>query len=354
ISAGAKMVDFAGWEMPIQYKGIMSEHNAVREKVGIFDVSHMGEIEVQGPQALEFCQLISTNDVSTLEPGRVQYSCFLDRKGGIIDDCTLYQLGKDHYLFVVNAASKDRVLDWFVTNSIEGAQVKDQSDRYALIALQGKNAEPLLSKVVHKNLSSIEYYGFAWIEHEGHAVMVSRTGYTGEDGFELYIPWDHAQALWNVLLSEGQEYGIQAVGLGARDTLRLEMGYLLYGQDMSMDTNPIEAGLQWICKMNKGTFIGKEAILAVKEKGPEKKLRALQLMGKGVPRSGYKVYEDTREIGQLSSGTFSPSIKSGIALGYLPSEYRLGSIVQIDLRGKRIPAKLVKGPFVSPSTKKSS
>ncbi|MEZ4703856.1 MAG: glycine cleavage system aminomethyltransferase GcvT [Bdellovibrionota bacterium] len=352
----AKMVDFAGWDMPIQYEGIMAEHEAVREHVGIFDVSHMGEIEVQGPKALEFCQMLTTNDVAELKPGKIQYSCFLNREGGIIDDCTLYQLGPQHYLFVVNAASKDRVYEWFQKNAIDGAFIQDQSDQYALIALQGKKADDLLTAVLKKDLQSIPYYGFAWLEILGKAVLVSRTGYTGEDGFELYIPWDHAPKVWELLESKGlqEPFHLKTVGLGARDTLRLEMGYLLYGKDMSESTTPLEAGLQWICKMDKGSFIGKEALLTQKEKGFARRLRAISVLGRGVPRTGHTVWHDHKEVGLITSGTFSPSAKMGIALGYVPSELAIGTHVDIDIRGKKIPAKIVKAPFVSSNTKKSN
>ena len=353
IQLKARMVDFAGWQMPIQYApGIIKEHEAVRDHVGIFDVSHMGEIEISGSSALAFCQWIACNDASFLKPGKIQYSAILNENGGVIDDCTLYQLAEDHYLFVVNASRKAQVLNWFLKNKMEKVTITDKSDYFGLLALQGKQSQALLSEVLGRELDSIKYYEFAIAQYQGHALIVSRTGYSGEDGFEIYIPESIVVSLWEELLNKGQTFKIQPIGLGARDTLRLEMGYMLYGQDMDEATTALEAGLSWIVKMDKGNFCGKKALLAQKESGLEQKVFGLKMVDKGIPRAHYKIYKDETMLGEVTSGTFSPTLKKGIALARLSSKIKLGDDVWVEIRNEKHPAIIVKPPFATPSVKK--
>lgn len=349
---GARIVEFAGWEMPIQYKGIIEEHEAVRNQVGIFDVSHMGEIEISGPLAFEFCQTISCNDVSNLKPGKIQYSAILNETGGLIDDCTLYQLAEQHYLFVVNASRKDQVLDWFLKHKQNNVTVKDLSDDYGLLALQGKKAQELLSEVMGREFDSLGYYEFMMVQFATVAMIVSRTGYSGEDGFEIYVPIQQTQNLWELLLQKGQKFGIQPIGLGARDTLRLEMGYLLYGQDMNENTSALQAGLSWIVKFDKGNFVGRQALLKEKEAGVQKKIYGLVMEEKAIPRSHYEVFEGQKRIGEITSGTFSPTLKKGIALAILDSSCKVGDEVRVQIRKNLVSAKLVKPPFVKGSVNK--
>ena len=349
---GAKMVPFAGYEMPVQYKGIIEEHEAVRKNMGLFDVSHMGEIEIQGERALDFCQKVSSNDASLLKAGKVQYSTILNEDGGIIDDCTLYRLADAHFLFVVNASRNEEVYAWFQKQKIEGAEIKDCSDSYGLIALQGPKAEAFLNKIVKRDLATVGYYEFTWTEVLGAAVLISRTGYTGENGFEIYIPTAKSLEVWEHLLVEGKGEGLVPVGLGARDTLRLEMGYLLYGTDMDTGNTPYEAALGWVVKLKKGSFVGREALVKQKEAGVKKRIRGIKIEGKGIPRSHYEVYQGETRVGEVSSGTFSPTLKSGIGLAYLDAEIGLDQKVDVLIRKKRFVATVVKPPFVAGSIKK--
>ncbi len=352
VKLGGKMVPFAGWEMPIEYSGILKEHTAVRNAVGLFDVTHMGEIEVKGGRALDFCQRVATNDASTLKPGKVQYSAILNESGGILDDCTLYRLALDHFVFVVNACNRSAVSAHFQSQSLEGAEVLDRSDEWGLLALQGKGAESLLSRVVKRDLATVGYYEFIWVEVLESAVMISRTGYTGEDGFEIYVPMGKLVSIWEKLIEEGGPCGLVPIGLGARDTLRLEMGYLLHGQDMTTETTPWEVNLGWIVKMNKGSFSGRDALAKQKEAGVPRSLRALRMKERGIPRPGYPVGEGDQEMGQVTSGTHSPTLKSGVALALVDGKPPIGTELWIDVRGKKLMAEVVKPPFVSGSVKK--
>ncbi|MFH1263411.1 MAG: glycine cleavage system aminomethyltransferase GcvT [Pseudomonadota bacterium] len=351
-SLGGKIVPFAGWEMPLEYSGILKEHEAVRTAVGIFDVSHMGEIEIRGKQALEFCQKVSTNDASALKPGKVQYSAILNAEGGIVDDCTLYRIGEEHFLFVVNASRKENVLRWFEGHPMEGAKVEDRSDDYGLLALQGKKSEDLLSRLVHRDLSTVGYYEFTWTELSGAAVMISRTGYTGEDGFEIYLPWEKTVEIWDLLMKEGSSVGITPIGLGARDTLRLEMGYSLYGNELNEHTTPLEAGLAWIVKMDKGTFFGRNRLVEQKEKGLTRRIRGIKMIDRGIPRPHYEIYSAGRKIGEVTSGTFSPTLKQGVGLAMLPAELKEGNELSVRIREKDNRAAITKPPFVAGSVKK--
>lgn len=352
VKLGARVVEFAGWEMPIQYKGIIDEHEAVRNDVGVFDVSHMGEIEISGTKAFEFCQTIACNDVSKLKSGKIQYSAILNEQGGVIDDCTLYQLAEQHYLFVVNASRKDVVLDWFMKHKSSQVEINDLSDHYGLIALQGKKSQKLLSDVLGKEFDSLGYYEFTIVQFASTMMIVSRTGYSGEDGFELYVATSKTQELWNKLMEYGKSHQIQPIGLGARDTLRLEMGYLLYGQDMNESVSALQAGLSWIVKFDKGNFVGRSALLKEKENGVAKRIRGLVMDEKSIPRSHYEVFQNQKKIGEITSGTFSPTLKKGIALAMLDSGIEIGDEIMVQVRKNMAKATVTKPPFVKGSVRK--
>lgn len=346
VQLGARMVEFAGFEMPIQYRGIRDEHRRVRETVGVFDVSHMGEILIKGPKALEMVQKVTINDASKLEVGQVQYSAMCYPDGGIVDDLLVYRFA-DHYLLVVNAANKDKDFNWIVQNKIDDCEVEDVSDQYTQLAVQGKSAEPTLQKLTDIVLSSIKYYWFVEGELAGVPMIISRTGYTGEPGFELYFANEYAVDVWNKIMEAGKEFDIEPIGLGARDSLRLEKKMCLYGNDIDETTNPLEAGLSWITKLDKGEFIGREALLKIKEEGIKRKLVAIVLEDQGFPRHGYKIYKDGKEVGHVTSGTVSPILNKGIAMGYVAKEFsKVGTELEIDIRGKKIPAVVIKPPFV--------
>ena len=342
----AKMVEFAGYEMPIQYHSIREEHKRVRETVGVFDVSHMGEIEVRGPKALDMVQKITINDAAVLEIGQVQYSAMCYEDGGIVDDLLVYRFA-DHYLLVVNAANKDKDFDWIMQNKIDGCEVTDTSDAVTQLAVQGKKAEVTLQKLTRADLSAIKYYRFVEDELAGVHMLISRTGYTGEPGFELYFPNAHAENVWNAVFDAGAEFGIEPIGLGARDSLRLEKKMCLYGNDIDQTTNPLEAGLGWITKLDKGDFIGRDALLKVKEQGLTRRLIAFVLQETGFPRHGYEIYHEGRKVGEATSGTVSPILVKGIGLGYVPKDIsKIGTIIQIKVRNKLISAEIIKPPFV--------
>ncbi len=345
IAAGAKMVPFAGYLMPVQYSGIIEEHKAVRSNVGLFDLTHMGEFEVSGPKALEFLQKVTTNDVAALAPNQIQYSCLPYPDGGIVDDLLVYHL-KDHYLLVVNAANLDKDFAWLQKHCIPGVNLVNRSDEISLLAIQGPNAQKLLAELTSYDLNSIKYYYAAEAEIAGKKILFSRTGYTGEDGFELYIPNALGAHFWKAIMEVGRKYDLTLIGLGARDSLRLEMKMALYGNDIDQTTNPIEAGLGWIVKLEKGPFIGSDVIAKVKEEGPSRRLVCLLLEGKAFPRHGYDVYEGSRKVGQVTSGTVSPSLGTPIAMAYVPTPLsKVGNRVDVDIRGKRFGAEVIKPPF---------
>ncbi|MCE2504746.1 MAG: glycine cleavage system aminomethyltransferase GcvT [Chlorobi bacterium] len=346
---GAKMVSFAGYEMPVYYKGIVAEHKAVRESVGMFDVSHMGEVFVTGPKALDYVQKITINDASKLADGKAQYSAMCRLDGGIVDDLLVYQLAEDRYMLVINAANIDKDFGWMQENSMEGANLSNVSDEYTLLAIQGPHSLDLLSKLTDVNLNNIEFYHFIEGTLAGVQMIISRTGYTGELGFELYLSSDEEESkrVWEAVMEAGQEFDIQPVGLGARDTLRMEMGYCLYGNDITEETNPIEAGLSWITKLDKGSFNGSEAIARVEEEKPKRKLIAFKLEEKGIPRQGYKIMAEGEEIGEVTSGTMSPSLGIGIGMGYVASGYsKKGTTINIVVREKEIPALVHRPPSI--------
>ncbi len=343
---GAKMVEFAGFELPIQYSSIRSEHRRVRETVGVFDVSHMGEIEIWGDNALEIVQKITINDASILQIGQVQYSAMCYEDGGIVDDLLVYRF-VDHYLLVVNASNKDKDFEWIVKNRIEGCDVRDRSDDVTQIAVQGKKAEATLQKLTDIDLQNIKYYWFVEGELAGLPMIISRTGYTGEPGFELYMENKFGCQVWDAVFEAGEEFAIEPIGLGARDSLRMEKKMCLYGNDIDQTTNPLEATLGWITKLDKGDFIGREAIARVKAEGISRKLVAFVLQQSGFPRQGYEIFKNEENIGIVTSGTVSPILDKGIGLGYVTKEYsKIGTEIYVKIRNKLIPAEIIKPPFV--------
>ena len=348
---GAKIVEFAGFLMPIQYKSIIHEHRKVRESVGVFDVSHMGEFEIGGPGATDFLQFLTINDVSVLEPYQAQYSAMCYNDGGIVDDLLIYKF-PDRYMLVVNAANIEKDYNWIVENAPDNVEVKNISDETALLAIQGPKSIDLLLKVSRdQSLKSLPYYHFAEGMVADVECVISRTGYTGERGYELYHSPVDSEKLWDVIFEAGREFEVEPVGLGARDTLRLEMKYMLYGNDITQDTNPLEAGLGWITKLDKGRFIGKEALLKIKEAGLKRRLVCIKMKGKGVPRPHYKVFKNGEEIGEFTSGTMSPSLNVGIGLAYVKQGmHKSGTEVEVDIRGKLFQAEIVKPPFVPSRT----
>lgn len=350
-SLGAKIVEFGGFEMPVQYSGIIEEHLAVRKKVGVFDVSHMGEFEVRGNDALSFLQKTTVNDVSKLHEGKVQYSAMCYENGGIVDDLLVYHCG-DHYMLVVNASNTRKDFDWLQSHVSGDVDLKDKSDAYALLAVQGPKSLQTLQKLTQADLSKLEYYHFMRGALAGIPMIVSRTGYTGEMGFELYLESNvtTCTAVWQAIFDAGKEFGIAPIGLGARDTLRLEMGFCLYGNDIDQTTHPLEAGLGWITKLDKGDFLGKPALVKAKEEGLKRRLVGFTMKEKALPRHGYELKSNSTAIGHVTSGTFSPSLEYGIGMGYVtPVFSEPGSSIEIVIRGKGIPAHVVKLPFVQKS-----
>lgn len=345
---GAKIVPFAGYEMPVQYSGIVEEHHTVRNTVGVFDVSHMGEFFVEGPQALSFLQQVTINDVSKLVPGKAQYSAMCYDNGGIVDDLLVYRLAEDSFMVVVNAANIDKDWEWMKSHCPSEVKFENKSDNIALLAIQGPKSQVTLQKLTQVNLSSIPYYHFVQGTLAGVDMIISRTGYTGELGFEIYFDGVHAENIWDAIFDAGKEFNIAPIGLGARDTLRLEMGYCLYGNDIDQTTHPLEAGLGWITKLDKGEFIGKAAIQQAKADGLKRKLVGLMLNDKAIPRHGYSIIlADGFAIGTVTSGTFSPSLGKGIAMGYVSlSHSTVGSPVYIEVRGKKVEARVVQTPFL--------
>ena len=345
----AKIIEYAGFEMPVQYSSIIAEHKAVRNSVGVFDVSHMGEIFISGDKALDFVQQITTNDASRLFPGRVQYSAMCYPDAGIVDDLLVYRLAENKFMLVSNAANTDKDFKWMNENNKVGAKIENLSDEYSLLAVQGPDSKRVIKKLFDADLDKLGYYHFIIIKIDGIEMILSRTGYTGELGYELYFKGDEKQAerLWGKILEVGREFNILPIGLAARDSLRLEKGYCLYGNDIDQTTNPLEAGLGWITKLDKGNFIGKEAILRIKSKGLKRKLSGIISTEKVFPRQGYEIDNEEKKIGIVTSGTVSPVLEKPIALGYLEAKYSApGTKVKISIREKKVPCEVVKLPFV--------
>lgn len=344
---GGKLVPFGGWEMPVQYSGLVDEHVAVRTKAGLFDVSHMGEIRVKGPKAFEVVQKITCNDVAALVDGRVQYSAFLTDRGTFVDDLLTYRIAEDDYLLVVNASNTPKDVAWAKSFEVDGATIEDESPSWSQVAIQGPLAEEILQPFVPADLSKVAYYWFTWANVLGARCIVSRTGYTGEDGFEVYGPADSAPALWNALIEAGRPKGLLPAGLGARDTLRLEAKLSLYGNELDDTVTAWEADLGWIVKMKKGDFVGRDALAKQKERGLAKKLAGFFVEGRGIARHGYPLkVEDSGEPGVVTSGTQTPTVGRALGLAYVPlAATAPGTRLLVDVRGKDLPAVVVPTPF---------
>ncbi|MCB0804549.1 MAG: glycine cleavage system aminomethyltransferase GcvT [Bacteroidales bacterium] len=352
--AGAKMVEFAGFYMPIQYEGLIREHLAVRESVGVFDVSHMGEVWVYGPKAEEFVQWVTSNDVKALFDGKVQYSCFPNGKGGIVDDLLVYRFNQEKYLLVINAANIEKDWNWLVDKAKErglepGKDIVNVSDDISQLAIQGPNALKAMQKLTDEAVVDMEYYTFKVLNFGGvNDVIFSTTGYTGAGGCEIYFENQHAEKIWKRVFEAGEEFDIKPIGLGARDTLRLEMGFCLYGNDITDSTSPLEAGLGWITKLNdNNNFIDKDFLLKQKEEGLKRRLRGFEMIDKGIPRPHYEILsKDGNLIGEVTSGTMSPSLGKAIGMGYVSSEFAgFDNDIFIRIRNKLLKAKIVKIPF---------
>ncbi|WGH76241.1 glycine cleavage system aminomethyltransferase GcvT [Tenacibaculum tangerinum] len=344
---GAKMVPFAGYNMPVQYEGVNTEHETVRNGVGVFDVSHMGEFFLKGENALALIQKISSNDASKLVPGKAQYSCMPNADGGIVDDLIIYMIAENEYMLVVNASNIEKDWNWISQHNDLGVTMENRSENWSLLAIQGPKAAEAMQSLTSVDLSNIKFYTFEITDFAGIPnVVVSATGYTGSGGFEVYVKNEDVEQLWNKVFEAGAPWGIKPIGLAARDTLRLEMGYCLYGNDIDDTTSPIEAGLGWITKFTKD-FVNAEALKKQKEEGVSRKLVAFELTERGVPRHDYEIVDaDGNQIGRVTSGTMSPSLGKGIGLGYVTIENsKVGSTIFIQVRKKQLPAKVVKLPF---------
>ena len=344
---GAKMVPFAGFDMPVRYSSDLDEHHTVRRAVGIFDVSHMGEFRVRGPHALDLIQRVTSNDASKLTDGKAQYSCLPNNDGGIVDDLLVYKLADEDYFLVVNASNIEKDWNWIKHHNTQGVEMEDVSDRISLFAVQGPKATAALQQLTDVDLSVIPYYSFVQGTFAGAPdVIISATGYTGAGGFELYIPNESAAMVWDKVMTAGQAFGIKPIGLGARDTLRLEMGYCLYGNDIDDTTSPLEAGLGWITKFTK-EFTNFESIKKQKETGVNKKLVAFVMDGMGIPRGHYELMDaEGQKIGDVTSGTQSPSLSKGIGMGYVKTEFATpGTQIFVQIRGKNLPATVSKLPL---------
>ena len=344
---GAKLVPFAGYNMPVQYEGVTVEHETVRNGVGVFDVSHMGEFELKGENALALIQKVSTNDASVLVDGKAQYSCMPNGNGGIVDDLIIYRISQNHYFLVVNASNIEKDWNWISSHNDLGVEMTNLSNDYSLLAIQGPKAAEAMQQLTSIDLSAMVYYTFQYGTFAGiENVMISATGYTGSGGFELYVKNEHAEQLWNRIFEAGEKFGIKPIGLAARDTLRLEMGFCLYGNDIDDTTSPLEAGLGWITKFTKD-FVDSDFLKNQKEVGVSRKLVAFEMIDRGIPRHDYKIVDaNGAEIGKVTSGTMSPSMKIGIGLGYVTIENaQLDREIFIEIRDKNIKAKVVKLPF---------
>lgn len=349
---GAKIVPFAGYNMPVSYEGVNIEHETVRNDLGVFDVSHMGEFLIEGPNALSLIQKVCSNDASKLTIGKAQYSCIPNDTGGIVDDLIVYRIKDETYLLVVNASNIEKDWKWIESKNDVGAEMRDISEDYSLLAIQGPKAVEAMQSLTSHDLSEIKFYNFiigdfAGIEH----VIISATGYTGSGGFEIYCKNSELKQIWDKVLEAGKDYGIKPIGLAARDTLRLEMGYCLYGNDIDETTSPIEAGLSWITKFSK-VFTNSDALEDEKRRGPERKLVGFELNDRGIPRQGYDIVDGQgKKIGEVTSGTMSPSLGKGIGMGYVPPVFSdEGSKINIQIRKNAVPATVVRPPFYKPNS----
>jgi aminomethyltransferase len=342
---GGRLVDFAGWELPVQYSGLVAEHEAVRTKAGLFDVSHMGEVEFKGKGALEAANRLMTNDLARIADGQAIYSGLLNPSGGFVDDIVAYRISPEHIFICINAANREKDFAWMHEHAT-GVKPVDRSDEFAQIAVQGPKAFGIVQRLCPKSLEAVGTYRFTTGPVAGIDCMISRTGYTGEDGFELYCPPDSAEKLWFALLEEGKGDGVVPAGLGCRDSLRTEMKYALYGNDIDDDHSPLEAGLGWIVKLDKSEFIGKEALVKQKAAGVTRKLIGFELTEPGVPRAHYPILKDGQKVGEVTSGTMGPTVKKAIGIGYVPTLLAgEGSTFHVEIRGRPVAARVVKTPF---------
>lgn len=342
---GGRLVDFAGWEMPVQYAGLLEEHHAVRTAAGMFDVSHMGEIEFSGPGALEEANRLITNDLARIADGQAVYAGLLNERGCFVDDVVAYRFGPERIFICVNASNREKDFQWMLSQA-ERVKPKDRSDEFAQIAVQGPKAFGIVQRLCSKALNGVGTYHFTTGAVANVDCIISRTGYTGEDGFELYCPPNDAERLWFALLEEGKGEGVAPCGLGARDSLRTEMKYALYGNDIDDAHTPLEAGLAWIVKMDKPDFVGKSALEKQKAAGVSRKLVGFELKGPGIPRSHYRISKEGQSVGEVTSGTMGPSVKKAIGIGYVASSLAgIGSTFEVDIRGRAVPAIVVKTPF---------
>ena len=344
VELGAKMVDFAGYQMPIQYTGIIQEHNAVRHSAGLFDVSHMGEFIITGDEAEVFLDYVTINDVVSIQPWQAQYSAMCYEDGGIIDDLLIYRY-PDHFMLVVNASNKEKDLDWFMAHKLDNVDILDISDQTGLIALQGPKSRSILQNIFDINLNEIDFYWFDVAKINGNSATIARTGYTGELGFEIYADHDNIVKIWDAIMKEGGD-AVEPTGLGCRDTLRMEMKYCLYGNDIDASTNPIEAGLGWITKLDKDNFIGKEALVDAKA-NITRKLICIEMIDRGIPRKGYTIVNNGAAVGEVTSGTQSPSLNQGIGLAYVAKGFaKTGTNLKMKVRHKLLNCKVVNSPFI--------
>jgi len=349
---GAKMVEFAGWEMPVQYEGVKKEHLAVRQTAGLFDVSHMGEIEIRGKDARNFCQWITTNDVNKVSNFQAQYTLLCNREGGVVDDIIIYKFSDELFLFCVNASNSAKDYEWIKKekNNFD-VEVLDISTDYSQIAIQGPDSKAILSNGIGVDLDNIKKFRFEMIKWNESDLIVARTGYTGEEGFEIFLPWEGAPLLWSALMEVGNEYDIKPCGLGARDTLRIEMGYSLYGHEIDKDINPLEAGLGRYVKMDSDDFLGKEALIKSLDEGLSNELVGFEMIDRGIPRQGYSIFKNGTFLGNVTSGTLSPSLEKSIGLGYLCSNVEHDDRIQIQIRDTVREAEIVSTPFYSKEIK---
>lgn len=353
LAAGGRMVDFAGYDLPVMFRGIIPEHKRVRTTVGVFDVSHMGRIEVRGTGALDFINSVTTNDASALVVNQAQYSVMCYPDGGIVDDLVVYRL-PDHYLLVVNGANNQKDTTWLKEHLPASAELENVTEKMAQLAIQGPKAEPTMQKICSTDLSAVGFYWASATEVAGVKSLISRTGYTGEDGFEVYFPAKDADRVWDAIFAAGKEYDIEPIGLGARDTLRLEMKMALYGNDIDKTTNPIEAGLGWVVKLDKPAgFIGADVLKRVQDEKPTRRLVCLEMLDNSIPRPHYPILFDGKSVGHVTSGTKSPSLDKGIALGYVKRDSaKVDTELEVDIRGRRSKARVVKPPFYKHGSRK--
>jgi len=346
LELGAKMVEFAGWQMPVQYEGVRAEHMAVRNAVGLFDVSHMGEIEIRGKDASRFCQWVTTNDIGKLSNFQAQYTLFCNHSGGVVDDVILYKFPDGSYLFCVNASNASKDYEWLINAKGDyDVQIIDRSPEFAQIAIQGPESAVILSETAGFDLSSIKRFRFGQFSLNGVELIIARTGYTGEDGFEIFMPWNEAETLWRGLTEKGQPFGIKPCGLGARDTLRIEMGYSLYGHEIDEDINPLEAGLERYVKMDSEDFLGKDALAKALERGLSHKIIGFEMIDRGIPRQGYGIFKNDKLLGNVTSGTLSPCLEKSIGIGYLKNEVDYNERIQVQIRNTMREAETVNLPF---------